>query len=82
MTTRRALVRSNQWWRHKIPPTIAVAAITIGLGSVSGRDLVDLGLLLVSMVGVAAFGHLVNDCADLEADQRGKVISSSRSVAR
>ncbi len=67
------MVRSDRWWRHKVPPVVAVAAISIGLNSepATVRDLRDLVLVLVSVVGVAAFGHLVNDWSDIEADARG-----------
>jgi 4-hydroxybenzoate polyprenyltransferase len=65
-----SLVRSGQWWDHKIPPLVAAAALT----TVPGSDLdgvalvVDLCLFLVAAVGVAAFGHVVNDLADLRSD--------------
>jgi 4-hydroxybenzoate polyprenyltransferase len=73
MTTRRRLVRSNQWWNHKVPPVIGVAAVAIGQnpGPASGRDFVHLGLVLVSITGIAAFGHLLNDWTDIEADALG-----------
>lgn len=63
------LVRSGQWWDHKIPPVIAAAAIVLGAGGHVGADvLVDLVLFLVATVGVAAFGHVVNDLADIRTD--------------
>lgn len=63
------LVRSDQWWDHKVPPVIAAAAITLGAGSALGADvLVDLVVFLVATVGVAAFGHVVNDLADVRSD--------------
>ncbi|MFN8050291.1 MAG: hypothetical protein U0Q22_02540 [Acidimicrobiales bacterium] len=71
MSNRRELVRSRQWWGHKIPPVLGVAALAIGQGGVSGADLRDLVVLFVSMVGLAAFGHVVNDVSDIEADRRG-----------
>lgn len=71
MSSRRELVRSHQWWGHKIPPVLGVSAIAINLGGVTGRDLLDLALLLIAMIGLAAFGHVVNDLSDIEADARG-----------
>lgn len=63
------LVRSGQWWDHKIPPVIAAAAIVLGAGPRVGVGvLVDLVLFLVATVGVAAFGHVVNDLADIRTD--------------
>ncbi|QXC60289.1 UbiA family prenyltransferase [Aquihabitans sp. G128] len=71
MQTRR-VVRSEQWWDHKVPVLVAAGALAIGSrpGAASLGDLGQLVLLVVSVVGVAAFGHLVNDWCDLEADAR------------
>ncbi|MEZ5138970.1 MAG: UbiA family prenyltransferase [Acidimicrobiales bacterium] len=69
---RGALVRAGNWWDHKVPPVVGVAALA--LASSGRRDasaLVDLLLLLASISGIAAFGHVVNDWADIEADERG-----------
>lgn len=73
MSGARSIVRSEQWWHHKVPPLVAVAAVAIGRrpGPADGTDLVLLALLLVSAVGVAAFGHIVNDWADITADAQG-----------
>ena len=67
------MVRSDQWWHHKVPPVTGVAAVALGLGAGSpgGAAVVDLVLVVASMIGVAAFGHLVNDWADIEADALG-----------
>lgn len=65
-----SLVRSGQWWDHKIPPLIAVAAVA-SLPAIDPNGLqlfVDLILFLVAAVGVAAFGHVVNDLADITTD--------------
>lgn len=73
MSRRGALVRREQWWDHKVPPVVGVATVAIGAGSgaAGSSAIVDLLLVIVSMVGVAAFGHLVNDWADVEADAIG-----------
>ena len=70
VSRRGALVRSNQWWDHKVPPEVAVAAVSMGVGAGSpGADrILDLLLILISIIGIAAFGHLVNDWADIDAD--------------
>lgn len=63
------LVRSGQWWDYKIPPVIATAAIVLGAGAaLDVRKLVHLVVFLVATVGVAAFGHVVNDLADIKTD--------------
>jgi 4-hydroxybenzoate polyprenyltransferase len=66
-----SVVRSGQWWDHKIPPLIAAAALaSLPALNPNGLELlVDLILFLVAAVGVAAFGHVVNDLADIATDE-------------
>lgn len=72
---RRALreakvVRAEDWWNDKVPHLIALVAIALaGSGRDIDRGLVDLGLFLVSTFGIAAFGHVVNDLADVVDDR-------------
>jgi len=71
MRVDQSLVRSGQWWDHKIPPLIAAAALS-SLTAVNPNGvalLIDLLLFLVAAVGVAAFGHVVNDLADITTDK-------------
>ncbi|MCB1009773.1 MAG: UbiA family prenyltransferase [Acidobacteria bacterium] len=66
-----AAVRFGVWWRHLVPPI--VGAIYFGAASArpAGRALVvDLALFLASVVGIAAFGYLLNDVADVASDAR------------
>ncbi len=64
------LVRSGQWWDHKVPPIIAAAALTLlAAPSLDGVAVLrDLVLFLVATIGVAAFGHVLNDLADIRTD--------------
>ncbi|MBM3662381.1 MAG: hypothetical protein FJW94_05745 [Actinobacteria bacterium] len=65
------LVRSGQWWDHKMPQLVATAALCLlpASGSLDGTTvLLDLVLFLVAAVGVAAFGHVLNDLADIRTD--------------
>ena len=66
----RSLVRSGQWWDHKIPPLIAAAVLAVlPATDPNGLQLfADLILFLITAVGVAAFGHVVNDLADIKTD--------------
>jgi 4-hydroxybenzoate polyprenyltransferase len=64
------LVRADDWWNDKIPHLIAIAAIGLtSRGWTVVEGVVALVLFLVSAIGVAAFGHVVNDLADIEADR-------------
>ena len=66
-----SLVRSGQWWDHKVPPLVAAAALTVlPATDPGGRGLIrDLVLFIVAAIGVAAFGHVVNDLADIRTDE-------------
>lgn len=65
------LVRSGQWWDHKMPQLVAAASLSLlpVAGTLSGWTvLVDLVLFLIAAVGIAAFGHVLNDLADIRTD--------------
>lgn len=69
------LVRAGDWWDDKIPHLIAVAALGITISDPApAAAMLDLGLFLVSAAGIASFGHVLNDHADVEVDRAaGKV---------
>ncbi len=64
--------RASQWWGYKIPPVIGA----VGFGALVSQNaesglLTHLALLIVSAIGLATFGHLVNDCCDVASDALG-----------
>src|SRR5262249_23528237 len=66
----KELVRLDNWWCAKIPPLLAVAYVQILLGGLDlGRAVLLLGCFLFSVACVAAYGHVINDIFDLEADR-------------
>lgn len=71
MTVGRAAVRPQQWWNHKIPPLLAAAALVIAASDRTDDwlEIRDLVLFLLASIGIAAFGHVVNDLADLGPDR-------------
>jgi 4-hydroxybenzoate polyprenyltransferase len=65
------LVRLDNWWCAKIPPLLAIAYVQIlssGLGP--GPAMLQLASFVLSVACVAAYGHVVNDLFDREADRR------------
>lgn len=71
VTAVTGVVRAEKWWDAKVAPVVAVAGLCLlARPSVTGGDLGDLALFVVSAVGIAAFGHLVNDAADRDDDVR------------
>lgn len=68
------LVRFGEWWNHKLPPLLAVAYLLLGEQPVPlARGATALALFLATSVATAAFGHLLNDLADLRADRAAGV---------
>lgn len=70
MTPGPRLVRAGDWWNDKIPHLVAAAALGIAsTGQPAGAGLADLALFLTSAVGVASFGHVLNDLTDVHVDR-------------
>lgn len=67
----RSTFRTQLWWSAKVLPTFGVALLAAVLAESApdpGRSL--LFAMLVSAAGIAGASHLINDWADIEADQR------------
>lgn len=60
-----------KWWNYKVPPLLAIAYYLIAINDPSSplETLLTIGVFLVAVVGIAGFGHLVNDLFDMEQDQ-------------
>ena len=66
--------RASQWWIYKIGPVLAFAFVAICLHRTPpARATLLVCSLLISLAGIAAFGHIINDIFDVESDrQAGK----------
>jgi 4-hydroxybenzoate polyprenyltransferase len=65
------VVRSENWWFAKIPPLLAVMYLEIArLGGEPRHAILMLVGFLCSISCVAAYGHVINDVFDVEADLR------------
>lgn len=80
MTDASGPARASEWWSYKIPPLLAIAyafILTSGLDAATAS--VRLVAAIVSIVAVAAYGYVVNDCFDVESDRRaGKTNQMAR----
>lgn len=66
-----SVVRADNWWASKIPPLLAVAyAEVLLLDFPPARSFQLLVVALVGLIGVASYGHIINDAFDIEADRR------------
>lgn len=64
-------LRFHNWWNAKIPPLLSYgyAIYLLQFAAQDGLEvLFQLALLLVWMIGAAAFGHYINDVFDLQDD--------------
>jgi 4-hydroxybenzoate polyprenyltransferase len=66
------IVRAGNWWASKLPPLIGLAlALAVLFELTFGRTVeVILAVILITGGSVGAYGHLLNDLFDLEADRR------------
>ncbi len=65
------LLRKDNWWSSKIPPVLALAYLEIAVQDIPpARAFGGLAALLFSAVCLAAYGHVLNDMCDIEADRR------------
>ena len=63
--------RFGDWWFSKIPPLLAVAYLVILRNDLNFSSAAPLlAYYLFSISCVAIYGHIVNDCFDVEPDQR------------
>ncbi len=64
-------LRIGDWWSYKVPPLLAIAYLLLRLHGValsSGGPTVL--IFLISVIGTAGFGHLLNDLTDMDEDSR------------
>ena len=80
MPTGNRPLKADKWWNYKVPPLLAVAYYVLSQAEPAVPTLtvlLHLGLFLVATIGIAGFGHLLNDLADIEDDAK----SNSRNMA-
>jgi 4-hydroxybenzoate polyprenyltransferase len=66
-----AWLRLGTWWRHLVPPLLAVVYATALLAApAAGPVLAALPLFLVSVLGIAGLGYFLNDVSDVAVDRR------------
>ncbi|MHC5896916.1 UbiA family prenyltransferase [Nostoc sp.] len=65
------LFRGSDWWLYQIPKLLSVAYAQILLQAVPPqKSITTVIALLASMFFVAAYGHVINDTFDIDADLR------------
>lgn len=67
-----SITRSSEWWSFKIPPILAVGYAYLLLTTDQHSPYVSVGLIfavMTSIIAVAAYGYVINDCFDIEQDR-------------
>ncbi len=63
-------IRFFTWWNYKLPPLFGIAYFfTLVYDVPFETAMARYGILLISMIGTAGFGHYLNDLSDIEADK-------------
>lgn len=65
------VVRAGNWWHSKLPPLLSVvyaAALVFALPTTQVAGL--WWAALISILGIASYGHVVNDAFDIEVDRK------------
>jgi 4-hydroxybenzoate polyprenyltransferase len=66
------VLKAEKWWNDKAPPVLGLAYYLLATGArvaPLSRSLAGMLAFLAAFIGVAGFGHVINDLGDLEADR-------------
>lgn len=66
------VLKAEKWWDDKAPPVLGLAYYLLATGTSVvplGRSLLAMLAFITAFIGVAGFGHVVNDLGDLEIDR-------------
>jgi 4-hydroxybenzoate polyprenyltransferase len=66
------VLKAEKWWNDKAPPVLALAYYLLATGTQSiplGRSIIAMLAFITAFIGVAGFGHVLNDLGDLEVDR-------------
>ncbi len=66
-------LKIGKWWHYKIPPLLSVTYLLLCFS----QNEIDINtylyyifLFLIAIIGTAAYGHIINDCFDIEQDKK------------
>ena len=68
----KEIIRTDNWFSQKLPPLLAVAYALLLVGQVDPTTaLRGVPFIILCLCSVAAYGHVVNDILDIQADAFG-----------
>jgi 4-hydroxybenzoate polyprenyltransferase len=66
------LIKAEKWWNDKAPPVLGLAFFLLAVsdGEIPlVRSVLTLLAFMVTFIGVAGFGHVINDLCDVDHDR-------------
>lgn len=72
MRAAKELIKSERWWDDKTTPVLAFAYLMLALSEPLApveQTLPALLAFMAAFIGVAGYGHVINDLCDIEADR-------------
>jgi 4-hydroxybenzoate polyprenyltransferase len=66
------VLKAEKWWNDKAPPVFGLAYYLLATGAKVvplGRSLLAMAAFMTAFIGVAGYGHIVNDLGDIEVDR-------------
>jgi 4-hydroxybenzoate polyprenyltransferase len=66
------ILKAEKWWNDKAPPVFALAYYLLATGAnvaSLGRCLLAIAAFITAFIGVAGYGHVLNDLGDIEVDR-------------
>jgi 4-hydroxybenzoate polyprenyltransferase len=69
------VLKAEKWWNDKAPPVFGLAYYLLATGAnvvPLGRCLLAMTAFITAFIGVAGYGHVLNDLGDIEVDRAAR----------
>jgi len=71
------ILKAEKWWNDKAPPVFGLAYYLLATGTGPkvvplGRSLLAMAAFITAFIGVAGYGHVVNDLGDIDVDHAAR----------
>jgi len=66
------VLKAEKWWDDKAPPVLGLAYYLLATSAQIvplGRSLIAMFAFIIAFIGVAGFGHVLNDLGDIDVDR-------------
>jgi 4-hydroxybenzoate polyprenyltransferase len=73
------VLKAEKWWDYKTPPVLGLAYYLLATGNQVvplGRALIAMIAFIAAFIGVAGFGHVLNDLGDIDVDRAASKLNT------